>query len=103
MPKLFVFDAFTLLICEKTVANYALLRCKAFSLKIWLAGCVEFWTNNMSGSSDMSVKSPNNNVSVNRTIFFTMCNNHRANRLATYHKKRTGISFITVGNNKPRQ
>ena len=36
MPKLFIFDAFTLLICEKTVANYALLRCKTFSLKIWM-------------------------------------------------------------------
>ena len=32
MPKLFIFDAFTLLIREKTVANYA--RCKTFSLKI---------------------------------------------------------------------
>ena len=36
MPKLLIFDAFTLLIREKTVANYALLRCKTFSLKIWL-------------------------------------------------------------------
>ena len=36
MPKLLIFDAFTLLICEKTVANYALLRCKTFSLKIWV-------------------------------------------------------------------
>ena len=34
MPKLLIFDAFTLLIPEKTVANYALLRCKTFSLKI---------------------------------------------------------------------
>ena len=34
MPKLFIFDAFTLLIREKTVATYALLRCKTFSLKI---------------------------------------------------------------------
>jgi len=36
MPKLLIFDAFTLLIPEKTVANYALLRCKTFSLKIWV-------------------------------------------------------------------
>ena len=36
MPKLFIFDAFTLLIREKTVANYALLLCKTFSLKIWV-------------------------------------------------------------------
>ena len=36
MPKLLIFDAFTLLIREKTVANYALLRCKTFSLKIWV-------------------------------------------------------------------
>ena len=37
MPKLSIFDAFTLSICEKkTVANYALLQCKTFSLKIWL-------------------------------------------------------------------
>ena len=36
MPKLFIFDAFTLLIRENTVANYALLRCKSFSLKIWV-------------------------------------------------------------------
>ena len=36
MPKLLIFDAFTLLIPKKTVANYALLRCKTFSLKIWV-------------------------------------------------------------------
>merc|ERR1712004_542640 len=36
MPKLFILDAFTLLICKKNVAIYALLRCKIFSLKIWL-------------------------------------------------------------------
>ena len=36
MPKLLIFDAFTLLIREKTVTNYALLQCKTFSLKIWV-------------------------------------------------------------------
>ena len=36
MPKLFIFDAFTLLIREKNGANYALLRCKTFGLKIWV-------------------------------------------------------------------
>ena len=36
MPKLLIFDAFTLLIRKKNVAIYALLRCKIFSLKIWL-------------------------------------------------------------------
>ena len=36
MTKLLIFDAFTLLICKKNVVNYALLRCKTFSLKIWL-------------------------------------------------------------------
>ena len=36
MTKLLIFDAFTLLIGEKNVANYALLQCKTFSLKIWL-------------------------------------------------------------------
>ena len=36
MPKLLIFDAFTLLICEKNVVNYSLLRCKTFSLKIWV-------------------------------------------------------------------
>ena len=36
MPKWLIFDAYTLLICEKNVANYALLWCKTFSLKIWL-------------------------------------------------------------------
>ena len=36
MPKLLIFDEFTLLIPKKTVANYALLRCKTFSLKIWV-------------------------------------------------------------------
>ena len=35
MPKLLIFDAFTLLIREKNVENYALLQCKIFSLKIW--------------------------------------------------------------------
>ena len=34
--KLMIFDAFMLLIRKKNVANYALLRCKTFSLKIWL-------------------------------------------------------------------
>ena len=36
MPKSLIFDAFTLLIREKNVTNYAFLRCKTFSLKIWL-------------------------------------------------------------------
>ena len=36
MPKILIFDAFTLLICEKNIVNYALLRCKTFSLKMWL-------------------------------------------------------------------
>ena len=36
MPKLLIFDIFTLLIRDKNVTNYALLRCKTFSLKIWL-------------------------------------------------------------------
>ena len=36
MPKLLIFDAFTLLIRGKTVSNYALLCCKTFSLKIWV-------------------------------------------------------------------
>ena len=36
MPKLLIFGAFTLLIREKTVANYALLQCKTFSSKIWV-------------------------------------------------------------------
>ena len=36
LPKWLIFDAFTLLICGENVANYALLRCKTFCLKIWL-------------------------------------------------------------------
>ena len=36
MPKLLIIDAFSLLICEKNVANYSLLWCKTFSLKIWV-------------------------------------------------------------------
>ena len=36
MPILLIFDAFTLLIREKNVANNAFLRCKIFSLKTWL-------------------------------------------------------------------
>ena len=36
MPNLLIFDAFMLLICGKRVANYALLWCKTFSLKICL-------------------------------------------------------------------
>ena len=36
MPKLLIFDAFTLLIRKKNVAIHVLLRCKIFSLKIWL-------------------------------------------------------------------
>ena len=31
-----IFEPFTLIIREKTVANCALLRCKTFSLKIWV-------------------------------------------------------------------
>ena len=41
MPKLLIFDAFTLLICEENVAIYALLRCKIFSLKIWDLGILD--------------------------------------------------------------
>ena len=48
MPKLLIFDAFTLLICKKNVAIYVLLRCKIFSLKIWLC---KILTNFMSASS----------------------------------------------------
>ena len=36
MTNSLIFDAFTLIIRKKKVANYALLRCKTFSLKIWL-------------------------------------------------------------------
>ena len=36
MPKLLKFDTFTLLIRKKNVAIHVLLRCKIFSLKIWL-------------------------------------------------------------------
>ena len=36
MPKLLIIDAFTLLICKKSVEIFALLRCKIFSLKIWV-------------------------------------------------------------------
>ena len=36
MPKWLIFYAITLLIHEKNVANYALLRRKTFSLNIWL-------------------------------------------------------------------
>ena len=36
MPKLLIFDVFTLSIREENVANYALLRCKTLSQKIWL-------------------------------------------------------------------
>jgi len=41
MPKLLVFDAFTLLIRKKNVANYAFWRCKTFSLKIWLCNILD--------------------------------------------------------------
>ena len=63
MPKLLIFDVFTLLIREKNVANYALLRCKTFSLKIW-----QFWTNIM---SDLSISS----IIIITTIVF--CANQR--------------------------
>ena len=46
IPKLLIFDSFTLSICEKNVANYALLWCKTFSVKIWLC---KIFTNIMSG------------------------------------------------------
>ena len=36
MPKFLLFDAFMLLILKKNVANYALLLCETYSLKIWL-------------------------------------------------------------------
>ena len=36
MPKWLIYDAFTLLINEKDAANYAILQCKTFGLKIWL-------------------------------------------------------------------
>ena len=36
ITKLLIFDTFKLLIREKNIAKYAFLRCKTFSLKIWL-------------------------------------------------------------------
>ena len=50
MPKLLIFDAFTLLIREKNVAIYALLQCKIFSLKIR-------WCNILDKSNIMSLTS----------------------------------------------
>ena len=35
LPIIYRFDTFTQLIREKNGTNYALLRCKIFSLKIW--------------------------------------------------------------------
>ena len=59
MPKLLIFDAFTLLIREKNVAIYALLRCKMSQFTHFCgvkflaskSGTWEFWTNFMSGNS----------------------------------------------------
>ena len=56
-PKLLIFDAFTLLIREKNVAIYALLRCKMSQFTHFCgvkflaskSGTWEFWTNFMSG------------------------------------------------------
>jgi len=56
MPKLLKFDEFTLLICEKNVTNYALLRCKTFSLKNWLCKIFDkyhVWT--YTGSSGQAI------------------------------------------------
>ena len=58
MPKLLIFDAFTLLIREKNVAIYALLRCKMSQFTHFCgvkflaskSGTWEFWTNFMSDS-----------------------------------------------------
>ena len=41
MPKLLIFDVFTLLIREKNVANYALFRCETFSPKIWRCSLID--------------------------------------------------------------
>ena len=57
MPKLLIFDAFTLLIREKNVAIYALLRCKMSQFTHFCgvkflaskSGTWEFWTNFMFG------------------------------------------------------
>ena len=59
MPKLLIFDAFTLLIREKNVAIYALLRCKMSQFTHFCgvkflaskSGTWEFWTNFMSVDS----------------------------------------------------
>ena len=56
MPKLLIFDAFTLLICEENVANYALLWCKTFSLKIWVCKIFDkfhVWVDCIMGAIDM--------------------------------------------------
>ena len=49
MPQLFIFGAFTLLIREKTVVNYALLRWK---LLAWKSGYPKFLTNSTSAERD---------------------------------------------------
>ena len=56
MPKLLIFDAFTLLIPEKTVANYALLRCKTFSLKIWVCKIFDKFHVWVSGHLDLKAQ-----------------------------------------------
>ena len=69
ITKKFPNDWFTLLICEKNVANYALLRCKTFSLKIRL------WTNIMSVNHLSAVElllntlPPNHSQKLQKSVF----------------------------------
>ena len=56
MPKLLIFDAFTLLIREKNVAIYALLRCKIFSLKIWVCKILDKF--HVCGGAQLAAETP---------------------------------------------
>ena len=47
MPKLLIFDAFTLLICEKKLSQ--ITHFCGVKLLAWKSGCVNFLTNSMSG------------------------------------------------------
>ena len=67
MPKLLIFDAFTLLIREKNVAIYALLRCKMSQFTHFCgvkflaskSGTWEFWTNFMSDKEQPKIMRSN--------------------------------------------
>ena len=98
MPNILMFDAFTLLIHEKNVANYALLRCKTFSLKIWL--CKNFDKFNVCNTKTDKRCWPKSGKRQQLAIFYPRwCNSNAVNRELIHHHYHSENHSVAIRTN----